>query len=60
MYDLVDYIAHYHCANFRGDRAIHGRDLKGGHHGPPPPPRLSSFQNSPVFLGLSPFRGTRQ
>ena len=46
IYDHVDYIAHYHCANFCGDRAIHGRDLKGGG------PSFSSYQNSPVFLGL--------
>ena len=26
-------------ANFRGDRPLHGRDLKGGHNGPPPLPR---------------------
>ena len=52
-YDLVDYSAHYHCANFCGDRAIHGRDLKGGpYRPPPPPPSFSSYQNSPVFLGL--------
>ena len=30
IYSFVDYIAHYHCANFRGDRVIHSRDLKGG------------------------------
>ena len=45
--NLVDYIAHYHCGNFRGDRVIHGRDLKGGAI-MAPPPSLSSLQNSPV------------
>ena len=32
--------------------AIEGRELKGAPRALPPPPRLSSLQNSPVFLGL--------
>ena len=38
-------------ANFRNERAIRGRDHKGGPSWPPP--RTLSSQNSPGKLGLS-------
>ena len=49
--NFVDYITHYHCANFRGDRAIHSRDLRGGQISPPP--RAMQFQNSPGYIGYN-------
>ena len=38
FYSLVDYATGNVCANFHGDCAIDGRDLRGGLIQPPPPP----------------------
>ena len=40
-------------ANFRVDRYIRCRDLRGGGAKPPPPPMESSPPNNPMGLGLS-------
>ena len=37
-YDIILYTSLDMRANVRGDRPLHGRDLKGGHNAPPPPP----------------------
>ena len=51
---LVDYATGNVCANFHGDCAIDGRDLRGGLIQPPPPPQPQNSQKSPAWLGLNP------
>ena len=42
----------YDCANFRVNRSISCRDLRGGQISPPPPPMDSSPRNNPMGIGL--------
>ena len=44
----------YDCANFRVNRSISCRDLRGGgaNQPPPPPPMDSSPRNNPMGIGL--------
>ena len=53
FYSLVDYATGNVCANFHGDCAIDGRDLRGGGVDSTPPPRPQNSQKSPAWLGLN-------
>ena len=52
QFGTVDYATGNVCANFHGDRAIDGRDLRGGGL-IQPPPRPQNSQKSPAWLGLT-------